>query len=97
MPSLSKFMNHTPMKRNAVALAATMIFVYWSSLKIIKSRNKKFQSSAKNDYSIKLDSDNVTIFKHVFFSPPTILFKIHIFCLKKEKKDKIAVDAKFFR
>ena len=75
MPSLSKFMNHTPMKRNAVALAGTMILVYWSSLKIIKSRNKKFQKSAQNDYSIKLDTDSVNT---LFFLSYFVYFPIMI-------------------
>ena len=62
MPSLSKFINNTPIKRNAIVLAGTMIFVYWSSLKIIKARNKKFEKNSKNDYSIKLDTDkNVSL------------------------------------
>lgn len=59
MPSLSKFMNDTPIKRNAIALASTMIFVYWSSLRLIKARNKNFLKKFKNEISIKLDSENV--------------------------------------
>jgi len=55
-------MNNTPIKRNAIVLAGTMIFVYWSSLKIIKARNKKFEKNSKNEYSIKLDTDkNVSL------------------------------------
>ena len=41
MSALSKLANNTPMKKNALVLAGTMVFIYWSSLKLIKARNRQ--------------------------------------------------------
>lgn len=41
MSVFSKFLRNGPMRRNAVVLASTMVFVYWSTMRIIKHRNKK--------------------------------------------------------
>ena len=41
MSVLSKMVQNTAIKKNAIVLAGTMVMIYWSSLKIIKARNKR--------------------------------------------------------
>lgn len=53
MSVLSKLMHNTAVRQNAVVCAGTMVLIYWSSLKIIKARNKKFAMNNKVDVNSK--------------------------------------------
>ena len=72
MAMFSKYAHNITLKRNAIVLASSMVFMYWSSLKLIKYRNKRLAKQQKTDHSSKVNE-------------------------KGPKKDKIAVDKKFFK
>lgn len=55
MSVLSKMVQNTAIKKNAIVLAGTMVMIYWSSLKIIKARNKRFAKLSKTDYLSQAD------------------------------------------
>ena len=57
MAIISKFMNDYTFRRNAIVLASSMVVTYWSTLKLMKARNKKLANKQKNDVSIKIKSD----------------------------------------
>lgn len=53
MSVLSKLMKNSAVRQNAIVCAGTMVFIYWSSLKIIKARNKKFESLHNININVK--------------------------------------------
>lgn len=57
MAIISKFMNDYTFRRNAIVLASSMVVTYWSTLKLMKARNKKLANKQKNDVSIKIKTD----------------------------------------
>jgi ATP-binding cassette, subfamily D (ALD), member 3 len=48
MSVMSKFAGSSPVRRNAIILASSMIFIYYSSMRIIKNRNKQFARANKS-------------------------------------------------
>lgn len=42
MSALSKLLNSAPVKKNAIILASSMIFVYYTTGAIIKRKNSKY-------------------------------------------------------
>ena len=41
MSAFSKFLNNRTMRSNALIVAGSMVFIYWSSLELIRLRNKE--------------------------------------------------------
>lgn len=80
MSVLSKLVQDPTLRKNAIVLAASMVFMYHGSLKLIKHRNKKF---AKDNKSIspekknKKKSDKIAV-DGVFFNKLWKLLKILI-------------------
>nr|UOU03346.1 ATP-binding cassette subfamily D3 [Brachionus rubens] len=82
MTAFSKFVQNPLMRRNAIMLASSMVFAYWSSLKIMAYRNKRLAKQQKNDNSIllnkKQDKKNKVAVDPKFFKNLRRLLKILI-------------------
>nr|QNH67960.1 ATP-binding cassette transporter subfamily D member 3 [Brachionus plicatilis] len=71
MSAFSKFLQNPLMRRNAIMLASSMVFAYWSSMKIINYRNRRLAKHQKSDSSVLFKKKNekkekVAVDKHFF-------------------------------
>lgn len=57
MSALSKLANNAPLRKNALVLASSMVFVYYTTKFVIKRRNLKFSKQQKNELTSNKKND----------------------------------------